>query len=137
MTRTLAIPTGTTFGAKRVRLKYNFSNATINSTLTTACSDMTNGQIKDYSINYKDSTLAVGNATNTTLSLYPNPFKDILKISDVKGVKSISVSDTSGRMVKTLAPNAELNLSELKAGLYIVNLQMQDGTIKTVKAIKK
>jgi len=55
----------------------------------------------------------------------------------VKGVKSVSVNDVSGREVKSLAPSAELNLSNLKAGLYIVNLKMEDGSVKTFKAIKK
>ena len=73
----------------------------------------------------------------TNISVYPNPFTDVLKISDVKGVKSVSVNDISGREVKTLAPAAELNLSNLKAGLYIVNLKMEDGSVKTFKAIKK
>ncbi|WP_379968889.1 S8 family serine peptidase [Epilithonimonas sp. UC225_85] len=74
---------------------------------------------------------------STSISVYPNPFTDVLKISDVKGVKSVSVNDISGRQVKTLAPSAELNLSNLKTGLYIVNLQMEDGSVKSFKAIKK
>lgn len=83
--------------------------------------------------------LAVGDVVDTKskLSVYPNPFTDVLKISDVKGVKSVSVNDISGRQVKTLAPSAELNLSSLKSGLYIVNLQMEDGSVKSFKTIKK
>ncbi|WP_051878540.1 T9SS-dependent choice-of-anchor J family protein [Chryseobacterium sp. FH1] len=82
-------------------------------------------------------TLAVTDVEKSSLSVYPNPFTDVLKISDVKGVKSVSVNDISGREVKSLAPSAELNLSNLKAGLYIVNLKMEDGSVKTFKAIKK
>ncbi|WP_234110901.1 beta strand repeat-containing protein [Chryseobacterium sp. R2A-55] len=84
-----------------------------------------------------DAALAVNNANKTEISIYPNPFTDILRISDVKNVKSISVSDVSGRQVKTLAPAAELNLTSLNAGLYLVTLHMNDGSVKTVKAIKK
>ena len=43
----------------------------------------------------------------------------------------------SGRAVKSLEPAAEINLSNLKEGLYIVNLKMEDGSVKTFKAIKK
>jgi len=83
--------------------------------------------------------LAVNDAVTekAAIAVYPNPFTDVLKISDVKGVKSISVNDISGREVKSLAPSAELNLSSLKQGLYIVNLKMEDGSVKSVKAIKK
>ena len=82
-------------------------------------------------------TLAVNDLSKSAISVYPNPFKDILKISDVKGVKSITVNDMSGRAVKSLEPAAEINLSNLKEGLYIVNLKMEDGSVKTFKAIKK
>ena len=92
--------------------------------------------LDDVSI-YEGPTAAVSNVNKNQVTVYPNPFTDILKISDVKNIKSISVSDISGRQVKTLAPAAELNLSSLKAGLYIVNLHMNDGTVKAVKAIKK
>lgn len=137
LTGTLPIPSGTTFGVKRVRVKYNFSGTTLNLPLTAACEEMSNGQVEDYAIDYKDFTLAVGNTATSALSVYPNPFKDVLNITDVKGVKSITISDVSGRQVKTMKPSAELQVSDLKTGLYIVNLLMEDGTIKSIKAIKK
>ncbi|MFC4686782.1 T9SS-dependent choice-of-anchor J family protein [Epilithonimonas pallida] len=132
----LAIPSGTTLGQKRLRVKYNFTGTTINSPLTTACTDLTNGQVEDYTIDYK-SFLAVSDINKAAISVYPNPFKDVLKISDIKDIKSISVNDISGRQVKSLAPSSEINLSNLKEGLYIVNLQMEDGSVKSFKAIKK
>jgi hypothetical protein len=36
-----------------------------------------------------------------------------------------------------MKPSTELNLSYLKSGLYIVTLHNEDGTVNTVKAIKK
>ncbi|WHF52938.1 T9SS type A sorting domain-containing protein [Chryseobacterium gotjawalense] len=36
-----------------------------------------------------------------------------------------------------MKPSAELNLSDLKTGMYIVTLNMEDGTVKTFKTIKK
>jgi hypothetical protein len=35
-----------------------------------------------------------------------------------------------------MAPSTELDLSALKTGLYIVTLQMEDGTVKSFKAVK-
>ncbi len=139
LTGNITIPAGTALGKKTMRVKYNFqhvSATTINDALATGCSNMTNGQVEDYTIDYQ-SALAVSDVNKKGISVYPNPFTDVLKISDVKGVKSVSVNDISGRQVKALAATEELNLSSLKAGLYIVNLQMEDGSVKTFKAIKK
>ena len=136
LTGNITIPAGTSLGKKFMRIKYNFSGTTLNTPLTTGCENMINGQVEDYTIDYQ-SALAVSDLNKKSVSVYPNPFTDVLNISDVKGVKSISVNDISGREVKSLAPAAELNLSTLKTGLYIVNLKMEDGSVKTFKAIKK
>ncbi|GGG54786.1 T9SS type A sorting domain-containing protein [Epilithonimonas arachidiradicis] len=135
----ITIPAGTAIGKKTMRIKYNFQSpnaTTLNTPLESACSNMINGQVEDYTIDYKEF-MAVSDVNKKGVSVYPNPFTDVLNISDVKGVRSVSVNDISGREVKTLAPATELNLSNLKAGLYIVNLKMEDGSVKTFKAIKK
>ncbi|NIF05690.1 T9SS type A sorting domain-containing protein [Chryseobacterium sp. Tr-659] len=69
---------------------------------------------------------------------YPNPFTDILNISNVHEIRSVSVTDAAGRLVKTIdAPSSTLHLEELKPGLYVVVLNMKDGSKQSIKAIKK
>ena len=143
-TGNITVPTAAKLGQTRMRVKSayygtagpntepnlsNFANACV----TTGSSF---GQVEDYTIEV-DVKLATSVVNKTSVSVYPNPFQDVLKISDVKGVKSISIHDMSGRQVKSMKPSTELNLSDLKTGLYIVNLHMEDGTVSSTKAIKK
>lgn len=77
-------------------------------------------------------------ASKNTIKVYPNPFADVLNISDISKVKSISIVDLSGRLVKTMeSPSPSLHLGDLKEGMYLVTLHMKDGSKQTVKAIKK
>ncbi|WP_304344648.1 GEVED domain-containing protein [Chryseobacterium koreense] len=133
-TGNIAIPATALEGNTRMRIRVHDTSDGANAT---SCGNSTWGQVEDYTINILPKVLGVSTVNKDALTVYPNPFKDILRISDVKNVKSISVSDVAGRQVKTLAPAAELNLSSLNAGLYIVTLHMNDGSVKTVKAIKK
>ncbi|UOU98096.1 fibronectin type III domain-containing protein [Chryseobacterium daecheongense] len=72
------------------------------------------------------------------IKVYPNPFVDTLTISDISNVKSVSIMDVAGRLVKTIdTPSSALHLGELKSGLYLVVLTMKDGSRQTIKAIKK
>lgn len=94
-------------------------------------------QISAYDASLQLGTSEVSNNRNT-IKVYPNPFTDVLNISEVSNVKSISISDVAGRLVKTIEnPSSALHLADLKQGLYLVTLQMKDGSKQTIKAIKK
>lgn len=83
------------------------------------------------------STNETGAAKNT-IKVYPNPFSEVLNISDAADVKSVLVTDISGRLIKTLAnPGSVVQLGDLKQGIYLIILEMKDGSRQTVKTIKK
>ncbi|MGC5745871.1 fibronectin type III domain-containing protein [Chryseobacterium sp. NFX27] len=83
------------------------------------------------------ATSEVSGAKNE-IKAYPNPFADVLNISDISKVKSVSVVDLAGRVVKTIDnPSSALQLGDLKQGMYLVILNMKDGSKQTIKAIKK
>jgi hypothetical protein len=91
-------------------------------------------------ISVKSSVLATGEVKSDKkeLKIYPNPFTDVLNISDASNVKNAYVADVAGRLVKTIAnPGSELHLSELKQGMYLIILEMKDGSKQTFKAIKR
>ncbi|SHE50819.1 Por secretion system C-terminal sorting domain-containing protein [Chryseobacterium arachidis] len=76
--------------------------------------------------------------SKNNIKVYPNPFSDVLNISDIANVKTVWIADISGRVVKTVVkPDAILYLNELKQGVYIITLEMKDGSKQTIKAIKK
>lgn len=73
-----------------------------------------------------------------SVMLYPNPFTDVINIANIKDVSSVAITDMAGRTVKVFAkPMEQLSVAELRTGMYLVILKMKDGSMKTVKAIKK
>lgn len=70
------------------------------------------------------------------LNVYPNPFSSSLKISDIKGLKSIIITDYSGRKIREFAPKYELSLNDIKSGGYLLIFQYENGDYKSVKIIK-
>ncbi|MBP2619417.1 T9SS type A sorting domain-containing protein [Chryseobacterium jejuense] len=107
----------------------------------------TGSQDEDLDYNFYVDDFTVENAQLSTsevnrqvkkISVHPNPFKDILYISDTRDVKSVAITDTAGRVVKTIEGSVkELDLSRLNSGLYFVTLYFKDGSQSTVKTIKK
>lgn len=142
---TFTVPATATLGNTRMRVKKNFggtsfylspcysSGTTVGATSGTAGF----GQAEDYTVKIIAPVLATSETAKERVSVYPNPFVDILKISDIKGVKSVSVADASGRQVQTLEPAKELDLSSLQAGVYVISLHHENGSVKSYKVIKK
>lgn len=86
-----------------------------------------------------DSALGTDNVKTSALKFYPNPVKDILTITDAKEITSVDIFDLSGKKVfsdSSKSSKLELNLAQLKPGVYIVKANA-DGATKTFKFIKK
>ena len=92
----------------------------------------------NFNISVTSDVMSTSETAANELTIYPNPFSENLYISDVKNVKSISIMDSSGRVVKAMdKPSGELYLSELAPGMYLLRIQFKDGSLKTAKVIKK
>ena len=77
-------------------------------------------------------------STKKDVKIYPNPFNNVLFISETENVKTVKVNDVAGRTLKVIEnPTKEINLSSLNSGLYLITLYFKDGSQNTVKAIKK
>jgi hypothetical protein len=93
-----------------------------------------------FTININKNSLGTSEVSGTknNIKAYPNPFVDVLNISDISNVKSVSITDISGRSIKTIEnPAKQLHVGDLTSGLYIVLLKMKDGSTQSIKIIKK
>ncbi len=82
--------------------------------------------------------------TNTVeANVYPNPAKDqvIVSIKGYTGDATMTVTDLAGKTVMntTVTTDAngkvKVNTAELNNGMYIINLQMTDGTVSKVNVV--
>lgn len=84
--------------------------------------------------------LGVLATTTVQASVYPNPANDIVNIAiaGFVGDANLTVTDITGKIVmkQTITTDASgkatVNTSELTNGLYIFNLQMNDGTVSNI-----
>ena len=81
------------------------------------------------SINYSDIRKAyfstsqdVNEVDNRQLSIYPNPAKNIVKITNISDNQEVIIYSISGEAIKktTASGEAEINISDLNAGIYII-----------------
>ena len=96
------------------------------------------------SIAVKVSSPAGINDLNTVEGMaYPNPATDLVTISiDGEGVASLTVTDVAGRVAMTnqvdlKAGQAELNIANLEAGVYIFNVVLENGKTAQFNVVKK
>ena len=72
------------------------------------------------------------------MKVYPNPFTEVINIDRPEMVRSIQVTDVSGKLIKNnIKAESVLRLNDLSQGLYILILDMKDGTKQSIKVIKK
>ena len=89
---------------------------------------------------FKTAILGTEDLNKESFSIYPNPVKDILHITNTKNLRSISIISTSGNMVKNILSseikNKSIDLSHLTKGNYVVILNYEDKTVNK-KIIKQ
>lgn len=77
-------------------------------------------------------------SSKNDVTLYPNPFTDIITISGDVPLQSVVIYDASGKMAKEIRGSEKtISLHNLSSGMYMIKLIMKNGSSKTIKAIKK
>ncbi|MEP0479573.1 MAG: T9SS type A sorting domain-containing protein, partial [Nonlabens sp.] len=78
------------------------------------------------------STASVGEATDSSISIYPNPANSFITATANNAIESISITDMNGRMITatqfTGAANEQrLEIGELSSGIYFVTIKSDVG----------
>lgn len=85
----------------------------------------------------EEATMGVSDLSTASLSVYPNPAKDVVNVSLKNAdVKSISVTNLSGQTVAT-SKNSTVNVAALPAGVYVVKVLDSKGATHTSKVVVK
>ena len=87
-----------------------------------------------------DTNLAVNENSGNLAKIYPNPVKDIINISNKEELDNVMIYSVSGQLQmqeKVSGKSAQLDLSKLAAGIYLVKISDKSSKIQTVKVIKK
>ena len=85
--------------------------------------------------------LALGTAdfgnTKNTISLYPNPAKEVLNISSSSQIAKIEVYDLLGKKVASNNNASDVNIAALGKGAYIVKVVQENGSVIAKQFIKE
>lgn len=87
---------------------------------------------------HKNTVLSNETFSASSISMYPNPAKDLVSINAFDTIDSVSVINVLGQIVLTKVVNSNnfsLDISELKSGQYFLSLESNDA--KVVKKLIK
>jgi len=136
-TGTISVPAATANGNYRMRVMVDYNDS--NPGDDDACAFASGrGEIEDYTITVNN---ALSNETfdNASFVAYPNPVRDVLNLSYSTEITSVKVINLLGQEVisrKVGTTSTQLDMSNLTAGAYIVNVTINNVT-KTIKVIKQ
>jgi len=103
--------------------------------------DYTRGDTVSFYIHWPAPATAV-QENEIEFSLYPNPVEDVLTINNASNIEgTVKLTDMLGKVVRKESINAlatkEIDLRSMKAGVYIVSIRDQNGSLSTKKILKQ
>lgn len=70
-------------------------------------------------------------------AVFPNPATNCIQVTNLENIESIQVFSMAGNMVLQTTAVSQLDISSLKSGIYLVNIQAKSGTNEVYKISKK
>lgn len=122
---------------------YEFNAPTSQARFALIATDGTVNDSEDYDFfvdNFAmEAVLSTGDFTSNSFTAYPNPVKDVLNVSFMQNISSVSVLNILGQQMLFVNVNAnkgQVDMSNMPAGTYLVKVTT-DSVVKTIKVIKE
>ena len=88
---------------------------------------------------YQNNTLSASEnnrMAKSTISIYPNPAKDVVFVKSEKQITKIELYDFSGKKLKE-STSKEINISSLPRGNYFIKITDKEGNTQTKNLVKE
>src|SRR5690606_34256647 len=97
----------------------------------------------EFTMEIDDIEVVIGTVSSAeffteNFNIYPNPVTDVLNIESKNGLNAseIKITDMTGKVVKVQKDATSINVSNLSAGTYLIDITTNEGKA-TSKFIKK
>lgn len=130
LTADIVVPADAFAGDVRMRVLKRFASSTI-----PACNNASFGQAEDYTLNVQEN-LNVDDFAKNNFKVYPNPTSDIVNIQTSLEVKNIAVYNQIGQLIFSQKA-IQFDLSNVASGIYMIQIDFENGQKATKKIIKK
>ena len=130
----ITIPENATIGKVRMRIIKDQWTAYEEGEFD-ACLDAYYGQIEDYSITIAES-LSIKDNVKNKFSIYPNPTTGISNIQSDLEIESIAIYNQIGQLLSN-QKTKQIDLSKAPQGIYVIQVNFENGQKATKKISKK
>lgn len=96
-------------------------------------------RIKQYDLDgsyHYSSLINISRKTDSSVKVYPNPAKDVLQFSHHDAVIRLEIFTLSGQKIRSTNQLEDLDISSLSPGIYMLNIQLNDGSQQLQKITK-
>ena len=81
-------------------------------------------------VNIFNGPVGIEENEDNSLTIFPNPAKDVLNINSDKAINQIDVYDMNGKLVKSYTNVSNtINIKDLSTGAYMLNITTEDGQV--------
>lgn len=106
--------------------------------VVTAIANDNSGVESTFEITITNQNVNVNQPALVKTSIYPNPAKDVVFIRSPESIRAVKVLNISGQIVMTSSVvHDKIDISQLPAGIYVINLLYEKGSFTSFKIIKE